>query len=61
MVTSATLKYQFLVSIGIYLWQVYRLVSLVPLSLAISPWVGTMSAGSCFSHRWWKNGNFSVL
>ena len=31
-----------------------------PLSLAIPPWVGAMSAGDGFGHRWGRNGEFCV-
>jgi len=31
-----------------------------PLSLAIPPWVGAMSTGDGFGHRWGRNGEFCV-
>jgi len=31
-----------------------------PLSLAIPLWVGAMSTGGGFSHRWGRNGEFCV-
>jgi len=49
--------------IGDHLWPVYPTISpghSGPLSLAIRPWVGSMSTGDGVGYGWGRNGEFCI-